>query len=358
MILFFSVKITDKRLSNLDAMRNPWFTKDNRFDVFKYCLSSYASIQNLFRKVILFVKLDEPYTDRFEEIEKYVFSIFDETEVHLFDHRLEHTNQWKNFCKEWLVDDSEVLWYSGNDDHIFIDYDAEFVKSNMSYFQNECAIDSMFGYSHYPEAMRYSVNRSQVHLVNNKNTIKWNNTTDTINSMTAVKSKRFKDYWEDANFGDQIIHRLDEFFLDRILSFSTEYISPTRELCRHHDGYNHIGYNNHIVPPLQIPPGFFENDIKISIGTNHRKSGYTTFNPNSVNLFAHNPDGCDYKWLESDIPFFWRDKISTIEYYDSNENMIDARNRHFIEKTRMPIANCHNEYVLPIDWFSNHIKVV
>ena len=70
---------------------------------------------------------------------------------------------------------------------------------------------------------------------------------------------------------------------------------PTRELVRHFDGYGHVGKLNNISPPLFIPKGFFEKEIKIKYGFNERDNEYTNFNPSSEFLYAYSNEGTDYR---------------------------------------------------------------
>ena len=69
-----------------------------------------------------------------------------------------------------------------------------------------------------------------------------------------------------------------------------------------------------VCPPLFIPEGFFESDIKILYGSDERKSGYVNVNPAARNYSVLDSDGVDPKCTLEDLPLFWRSRISKIEY--------------------------------------------
>lgn len=92
------------------------------------------------------------------------------------------------------------------------------------------------------------------------------------------------------------------------LSYSKNLITvaPKVELCRHYDSYAHL---MKWVPPLFIPFGFFEFDIKIRYGYENNISGWVSVNPNKNNISSEIDLCC---FLE-DLPTFWKDRISAID---------------------------------------------
>ena len=85
---------------------------------------------------------------------------------------------------------------------------------------------------------------------------------------------------------------------------------PLKELVRHFDGYGHSQISNYNCPALDIPPGFFENDLKIRYGYDDYKEGWININPKNENYYAHDKSGTDYKFEIDSLPLFWKDKIS------------------------------------------------
>ena len=116
-----------------------------------------------------------------------------------------------------------------------------------------------------------------------------------------------------------------------------------------------------IVPPLYIPPGFFENDIKIAIGFYERDDSWTNFNPAAEWLYNSKPTGTDYRWVEEDIPLFWRSRIGKITHspeYDKQLNY-QARDAAFLVSIRVPmkcfgIEFSHDDYH-PKEWFTKQL---
>ncbi len=85
-------------------------------------------------------------------------------------------------------------------------------------------------------------------------------------------------------------------------------VAPKQELCRHFDGY---GLFLETTPPLFIPDGFFEYDIKVRFGFADRKDGYVNVNP--YEAYSYYGGAADLRCLLSELPPLWRDRISSIE---------------------------------------------
>jgi hypothetical protein len=356
MIEVINVKITDHRLGHYH--RSPWFQNDNRFDTFKYCLASRAALAPIMNKFILFIDLAE-FSHRRDEMEQFIYSVFPREKVEINWYRLNYTREWRAFCD--TLDDNELMWFDGNDDHIFSDYDLDMVQSAMETIANDPDPLAVVYYAHWPEQMRNSL-RLGGQLTTDGNFIKfqWEN----FDCSHIMKMGRFKKYWFETDCGDShVIFRtdsLDQFGLRGKMT-STVY-SPTRELLRHYDGYSHVGLGCiNIAPPVFVPPGFFEGDMKIRIGFNDRKEGWITFNPAAEWLYAANPAGIDYRWVEEDIPLFWRSRISEIVHspdYDRDQ-MYQARDAAFLAMTSVPMNPYgyvfHNE-CHPPEWFAKHLR--
>ncbi len=83
-------------------------------------------------------------------------------------------------------------------------------------------------------------------------------------------------------------------------------ICPKIELCRHYDSYEHI---MDYVPPLFIPDGFFEKNIKIRYGYDEGRKDWVNINPLKSTMTAD----VDLQILSDDMPHFWLDRISEID---------------------------------------------
>lgn len=374
MILFFNTKITDSRLHGVGHHRHPWFQSNgNRLVVFKYCLASYVPLKPFLKKVIFYLELGSEFQDNKEELEEYIFSLYPNCELYWF--RNDNALSWKEACEKHFNDD-DIIWYHGNDDHIFIDYNLDIVEDIIHTLKNDPDPLATVYYSHWPEQCLLSKHLN-AELTPSKNLFKftWANT----DGLQILKGKKFKLYWEDPRMiytNDpelpskliyDLLHRTDPIilFAGKDVELRANYYAPVREIVRHYDGYSHIvastDLNSNTVPPLIIPDGFFERDIKIRIGYRERKPGYVTFN-SSCDLYSGRPWGIDYRWLQSDIPLFWRDRITEIDFapnYDIVQDSID-RDNDFIKNTRLPMyawAVAFNETNgHPIEMFEKHLK--
>lgn len=361
MKLILNVKITGIRIGYpYDNGRGQWTPRYGRFDIFRYCLASYAVLAPLVSKFHFYIQLADDCAGREAELEPYIRSLFPSEKLDLRWYRNNHTRDWRQVCEEHLEDDNEVIWFAGNDDHIFIDYNLDMVKEAIATLQNDPEPLSVVYYSHWPEQARMS------HLLGGEptadgNFIKyhWQN----YDGIHMFKAARFKRYWYDADYGDDLVFRPDDLKNHYGYSLPSWFYAPTREMVRHYDGYVHIGMPvTDIAPTLFIPPGFFENDIKIRIGFNDRNDNYTNFNPMTENLYNTNPTGADYRWIEHDIPLFWRDRVSEITRSDNNtdQQLIEARNTAFLKMSRFPLScfgtNFTEKNSPPVEWFNKHLR--
>lgn len=361
MKLILNVKITGIRIGYpYDTGRGSWTPKYDRFEIFRYCLASYAVLAPLVSKFHFYIQLADDCAGREAELEPYINELFPQDKLDLRWYRNNHTRDWRQVCEEHLQDDNEVIWFAGNDDHIFIDYNLDMVRAAISVLQNDSDPLSVVYYSHWPEQARMS------HALGGQPTedgnfvkYQWQN----YDGIHMFKAARFKRYWYDADYGDDLVFRPDDLNNHYGYNLPSRFYAPTREMVRHYDGYVHIGRAvTDIAPTLFIPPGFFEKDMTVRIGFTDRDNACTNFNASSVNLYNTNPNAADYRWIEDDIPLFWRDRIKNIIYTnDYNESvMIEARNRSFINMSRFAL-NCFGRTFTdrdapPEQWFNNHLR--
>jgi hypothetical protein len=357
MILFFNVKITQYGLSYYQ--RANYLPTYDRVDIFKYCLASYASMLPIVSKCIFYIELAPEFVNRQGELAAWIQELFPADKLELHWRRNNYTREWREVCEQFADDD--LIWYGGNDDHIFVDYDLDIVKSAITNLQQDPNPYSIMGYSHWPEQLRLAMHYHG-ELTPDGNFIKY--TWRTFDAVCIIKGARLKQYWRDIELGNQVIFRTDALYHIGYQLMGPQY-TPTRELVRHYDGYSHVNPNAMpgVAPPLFIPPGFFTKTMKIRIGYPNRLDDWTNFNPN-LDLFANNSTGADYRWVEEDIPLFWRDRIVEIDTapdYDVTANYI-ARDQALLRMTNVPM-NCYTidfteEGAPPLAWFNKHLKHV
>lgn len=361
MKIILNVKITDHRIGYpYDNGRGPWQPRSNRYDVFKYCLASYAVLDPLVTKYHFYITLADDYIDKQQELTDYIKSIFPEDKLDLNWNRIDYCRDWRKLCNDHLDNDDEVIWFAGNDDHIFIDYNLDMVKASIDVLQQDIDPLAVVYYSHWPEQVQMS-HRLNGELTEDKNFVKFK--WDNYDGIQMFKVSRFKRYWFDADYGDHLVFRPDD--LKNLFGYAlpSTFYSPTREMVRHYDGYVHIGTEiTNWAPALFIPPGFFNKEMKIKIGFDSRDNEYTNFHPESANLYNTSQSGADYRFVEEDIPLFWKNHIIEITKPSTynQEQMLKSRDVAFLRTTKTPISCFGYQFnetsAPPADWFSNHLR--
>lgn len=357
MILLFNVKITSQGLSYYH--RNDWLPKYDRLDIFKYCLASYSALVPLLSRCLFFIQLEPEFAHRQSELEQFIYENFPKDKIELFWYRNNHTRDWRQLTDQYFTDPNELIWFAGNDDHIFIDYNLDVVQAGIDILNNDPDPLSVIYYSHWPEQMRLSLHH-QGQLTPDKNYIKF--TWRTFDAIRIIKAARFRRYWFETDFGDELVFRTDTLWHAGVEMTGPVY-APTRELVRHYDGYSHVSPQIvNIAPPLVIPPGFFESDMKLRIGFTDHRADWTNLNPLAEWLYAANPNGADYRWTEEDVPLFWRNriKLTATNSEISADTLAQARDAAFLATTRIPM-HCYSTTfdhtgAAPADWFSNHMR--
>ena len=356
MILLVNVLLTDERINDdilkqqrgfLDWPFRPY--SYDKVDIFKYTLASYSVIP--FSKVLINCSLNGNYSHRKEELKNFLEKEFAGQNLKLKFDRIEYQKDWQKLYDEELDDD--VIWFSCNHDHIFMDYNLDILNDGTKLLSQ--AIDSPASIypSHWPELLNkasYIHNEKPgptdvydkyvgFHLMNNND------------SFQIINKALYRKWWFDEDYGDAYLPRSDYRLADkngtpigydirqgRKTGMLHHYcFVPLRELCRHYDGYGHVEINPNLCPALSIPPGFFDNNIKIKYGYRDNHTDCVNIKPTEKYYSILDKNGTDYKWIMSDIPLFWRDRISDIDENDTYE--LDTAYREYIYE-------CRNESVL------------
>jgi hypothetical protein len=295
----------------------------SNFDIFKYSLASLAVAYD-WSKVILKISLDNIYKNRQSELEKFIKTEFNRFNLILKWQRNEYQNDWR---EDYKLLDNNLIWYYCNHDHIFFDSSKEYLNLLANNIKNEelCSV----GFSHWPECIRtVKQGFNPQPLSNFHPTYKINNNyvsvdSNNFDSIQIITKNLYYQWWFEGEFSNIKLPRPDYFGigLAEIKPVPIhKTISPLKELCRHFDGYQHIQpiIDNNQCPAIDIPVGFFENNIKIRYGYNDYKEGWTNINPKKDYYYAYNKSGTDYKFTLEDLPLVWKGRISEI---DSNPNI-------------------------------------
>jgi hypothetical protein len=238
MDLILSVFITDKRWSfSAEFFPNRY----DRLDVFKNTLKSYSVIK--FDKISLFVTLDTNYESRREELREYCHELFGDGFI-LKEKRIEQREEWVPIVHG--IEDGKMVWFCQYDDHPFIDFNTDLVYEGLRLLQNDESKYKGLEFSHWPEAIRKAgANPSEI--VGNFIKIKANYIdTFYIWSKPVLEFLVLENIWDGSH--------LPKPYMFDTLPFRPPMMPiyvPLRELCRHFDGYIHVGIR--LEPDSQFP---------------------------------------------------------------------------------------------------------
>jgi hypothetical protein len=212
MILLLNTKITDNRIMNYRHQVGSHYPNNNRVDVFKYCLASYAAMDPLISKYVFFIELSPEFADRAEELKLFVEETFSSNKLILSWTRNDSISEWVNVCS--LVDtiDDNIIWLACNDDHIFIDNNLDIVKDAIDVLAKDPDPMATVYYSHFPESIKLA-NHLGAKLDNNGNFVKYN--WSRFDAIQIIKNERLKIFRAFSNVSSQTRRLRDPFDCQR-----------------------------------------------------------------------------------------------------------------------------------------------
>ena len=308
MILFLNVFLTEEKFKTQGNVVRQNAKYSDKVDVFKYMLSSLSDFYS-WKKVIINVKLDTVYLHRKQELHEFINNCFDKYPLIVREYRNEYQSEWK---KDYDLLDDDLILFSCNHDHVFIDPDPIYFKNIVEQYRN---YDDYLGiqFSHWPEHCYSSFDNSgnfeflEDHI---KSKAKC------CDSIQVINRKTYHHWWVEHKLPDVAFPRADGISTLALDSFSwfskSTIITPYREIARHFDGYQHTIWQylpNEVEPVLEIPDGFFNNDIKINYSCSY-KQNFTNINPTYDKLKIFDEKGYDFYFSKEYIPYFWKNRIS------------------------------------------------
>jgi len=357
MILFLNVFITDTTIPL--SQGNPYKRANRTYlntysnlDIFKYSLASLSKAYN-WKRVILKVLLDENYLHRKEELNTFINNEFKDIPLNLFWTRNTYQHEWQ---ETYDLFDDELIWFSCNHDHIFLDSSQDYLNLIIKEMRKEADTPISFCYTHWPEQISYLCRTKSPQDLVIHDEYATINLTD-INSINVISKSIYKMWWFSTKLDNKLqFPRPDwganmlNWFVD-CGKYQKNFIS-FKELNRHFDAYYHI--DMHQCPALNIPDGFFDKNIKLSIGNPDRIEGYTWLNPTIEKYGAENKNGVDYKWCEEDIPIGWKDRISDIKVFPHDDNWYESRIKSIAD---MLYNNYNDRIILDTETLNKIINV-
>lgn len=333
MIVWFNCKITDVRLNPGSVIRYS-LRDDNRFDVARYSFASFAALEPLVSKFIFNLELADQHAGREAEMEAWLKSLFPVDKLSLHWYRCNNITQWKEIKQEIDAIDDDLIFPAGNEDHIFMDSNIDVFEEALNTIRASENPYSVLMTSHWPESIR-AVHHFKGEKQGNLVSYKIGN-----NDAIRVMKKQFFDWYVNIAEGstDQMLFRTEHW--NNIQLPENLIFVPTKEQFRHFDGYAHVGIGPSYTPPLEIPPGFFDRNVRIRYGFSDRDETAVNINPAAESLRTEDPvNGTDYKWCLGDIPAFWKpflketsvatdiDELSLNEARDTN--LLLTSRQHF-----------------------------
>lgn len=348
MILYYDIYIDDTPLYALGVKANQGirstcsqYKMPRKLDIAKYTLASYAMV-SWSHVIIKFDAKRKEDAISFLEYSKRLFPTADISSPCSSDY-LSYKKTVEKICE--LGDN--WIFYAPNNDHPLVASELghlyEAIKK-ASVFSTKYEFVSI-AYSHLSEFINAPMHGSPTYLLWTHNSEIIENDRATIsyvlsdgnNSSCQIVNKNLLSYWFCSHdLGKAKIIRAEDvrkFFLTK----NQLIIVPKNELCSHFDGYSHLmGTLSEIlpnqIPPLFIPNGFFENNIKIRYGYELYKNNWVNINPSAEHYsFVDDEYGTDLKICLEDLPLFWRNRISEIDINpDINLKQIKRdRDRHY-----------------------------
>lgn len=292
----------------------------NKVDIFKYMLSSFSVMYNWDWANIYF-ELDEPYKDRETELINYIVELFDDCSLTVSSKRLFTPKDWRkktDLILEYNTDN--LICFFCNHDHIFIDNNLDYFSKGIDILKNDNSKYKSLYPTHQPELMTIIAPP----CLTEKEQGYASSEIESGDGVQIINSEILKHWFIDnppqENFGktDGKVKTVK----------ARTYVPLKKELIRHFDGYNCP-----VCTPLTIPPGFFDNNIKIRYGYDDWKEDCVNINP----LLPYRRDiqsGTDLKITLEDIPYFWRDKISDVDVNKQypEEFLVEAARESYLEQ--------------------------
>lgn len=361
MVLLFNVYITPSKGNQFVVYDRGNLKSSSKLDITKYALSSLA-VAYPWSKAIINIELDSNhYTQKdSDNIYNFIIKEFENIEVIFSTKRCELQKEWQKLYEKI---NSDLIFYLGNHDHIFIDSNNLYLKNLVETAKN--IKNSTITTSHFPETIRWAksgyieLNEFTPRKLNSNYKINDNYLSYKgicIDSLNIITKDLYYNWFFEGNWGDKIkLPRTDGIGgidLNKIKNHlgitlpQQNIIIPYKEQLRHFDGYMHQRIGNDICPSIAIPDGFFEGKIKIRYGYDDYKEGWVNINPKNPHYYASNKTGTDYKITLDDIPLFWKHKIVEI---DSNPKINEEEMIQYKLQSILKMVYSDQRYNLYID---------
>lgn len=355
MILYFDTFITNtplnKKESPLDDVRtkHPLYAMPDKVDITKYSLASYS----VFPWTNVLIKYELEDKTATSEFDNFIHENFPNAQIEheRSDSQSDHIDSLATLEK-W---NDPWIFYSPNNDHpLLISETADISYINRlitraEYWKSLFPFVSII-YSHleeyisapYPDKANHRYfGRDMVLLYEDDEAIVCLRKHGDFNSIQIAHIDTFAHWFTSTDLSSTPVRRCED--LHNVKVENHVLIIPKKRLCAHFDGYEHMqntasDIQQDLSPVLFIPPGFFDKKIKIAYGYNTRKDDYVNINPSAKKYcFRDSVRGTDLKIALSEIPLFWRDRISEVDVnLNTNHLKLNRAARNNFSKQQNP----------------------
>ena len=330
----------DKYLNPLRA-KNTNYRMRSKIEICAYTLASLAEIK--WDTAIINIEISNDYTTQEKNwLFNYVKTLIPNAQISTI--RAKTRDEYLNIFKEIeAIDPKSYVLYIPNHDHVFMGHDPRLIHEYLEALKQEeekTSLPIRLCYSNQLEnilAIRKGSPIYNLYLLGGK-ILKEND------QYILVERENYA--WDSYYISSiSVIHeyfsssentgycpRGEDCFPYPFPKIKNLSLIPKIKLFEHYDGSHHVfgfksfkNYQNKFsnrIPPLFIPPGFFESNIKIKIGK-------APYDPEFINAdktrkyiyLTNNSDGVDINLGLFTIPSFWKRRISKIVCLNGgNEN--------------------------------------
>lgn len=320
MILFLNTYIVPTKAFSTCIWDRGNLSEPCKVDTFKYSISSLSKSYP-WSKVIIYFSLHEEYASRQEEIVDHIKNEFesvkDDIDVVIRNERNEYQSQWR---ETYDLFDDDLIFYCGNHDHIFMGSEHLFGLA-VEEFRSQLAVNeglASLRFSHFPELFRAGIFQ---HCQDQSGTTPLKNIHQTVvcnsDAIQVLSKDLYHKWFWHTDFGDRPIGRTDgpDTHLSNSWnpSFGWTVYSMNHEHIRHFDGYNHVGIPNSSCAVLDIPKGYFDNNIIVRVGYEEHIEGTFKIDPFQEKSHAEDLNGTDFPYYLEDLPSHIYKRISDID---------------------------------------------
>ena len=336
MILYFDNRISDAQLmpqgfySELDKIResDSNYKFQDRLAVTMYCLASHAEIK--WKDVIIKYEIVPKDKQKKKIFEKFVRGLWPKAKI-IYGQSTK-ISQYREISK--IINDIKDDWifYAANNDHPFMAPNKKVLHACIKKAKELSKKNKYVSivYSHFPEPLHMARAGTTIHDIGFPASKIIGEEKETVVSFfpkgyttsMQLANKNLFNHWVNMSVPESApIWKLENIYnyFPKRKRKPQILVLPKKELFAHFDGYSHnkgTGYlvPSALVPPLFIPPGFFEKNIKIAYGYDKPREGWVNINSSAGKYsFEDTENGTDLMISLKDIPLFWKKRIKKID---------------------------------------------